>query len=142
LVDGGQAKRPDCGLDLDLWPQSSLAGHNRRMGQIVNRVFGRIAGIAASGVVRVELKPATNRAPVMLSRNLRSSLRECGASDTIFRSMSSDIRRITRCARLKAVPPLNTRVNGFVSAVLIAARAFTTYQSFSTSAGLGKSKRC
>lgn len=58
----------------------------------------------------------------MVARNLRNSARERGDSDTIFKSMSSDIRRINRCARLKAVPPLNTSRKGFTFAAFIAAR--------------------
>ena len=38
------------------------------------------------------------------------------------------------------MPPPNTSRNGAVSAAAIAARAWTTCQSFSTSAGLGKPK--
>jgi hypothetical protein len=41
------------------------------------------------------------------------------------------------CARLNAVPPPNTRLNGAVSAAVMAASALTTYQSFSARAGLG-----
>jgi hypothetical protein len=54
--------------------------------------------------------------------------------------MSSDMRRIRRCARLRAVPPPNTSRSGTVSAAAIAAKAWTTCQSFSTRAGLGKPK--
>jgi hypothetical protein len=72
---------------------------------------------------------------VRLSRNWRNSARDLGSSDTIFKSMSSDILRMRRWARLKAVPPLDTRRNGFTSAALMAASALTTYQSFSTRTG-------
>ena len=48
-----------------------------------------------------------------MSHNLRSSAFERGLSDTIFRAMSSDMRRIRRWERHRAVPPLNTRRNGF-----------------------------
>jgi hypothetical protein len=50
------------------------------------------------------------------------------------------MRRMSRCARLKAVPPPNTSRNGAVPAAPIVAIALTTYQSFSTRAGLGNAK--
>jgi hypothetical protein len=50
---------------------------------------------------------------VTMSHNLRSSAFERGLSDTIFRSMSSDMQRVRRWDRHRAVPPLNTRRNGF-----------------------------
>lgn len=53
---GGQAQRPDSGLDLDLGPQRAFAGHNRRIGQVVDRVFARIAGVALGWIVRIKLK--------------------------------------------------------------------------------------
>src|SRR4029453_14100887 len=58
----------------------------------------------------------------------------------IFMWMSPHMRWIRRCARLRAVPPPNTSRSGAVSAAAIAARAWTTCQSFSTSVGLGKPK--
>ena len=76
----------------------------------------------------------------MESRKSRSAGRVNCPSDTIFMSISSDMRRMRRCARLKAVPPPNTTRQGAVSTVLIAASALTTYQSFSTSAGPGNAK--
>jgi hypothetical protein len=85
-------------------------------------------------------KPAASRGSVIVPRNRRNAGRVGPSSPTIFKSMSSDMRRIRRCARLRAVPPPNTSWKGTVSAVVIAAKALTTYQSFSTSAELGNPK--
>ena len=56
-----------------------------------------------------------------MSRRCRSAGRVGRLAETIFRSMSSDMRRMRRCARLNAVPPPNTSRNGAVSTATIAA---------------------
>src|SRR5580700_749965 len=55
------------------------------------------------------LKPAPSKASVTFARNRRNvPLPGRLLSTTIRRSMSSDMRRIKRCARLSAEPPPNT----------------------------------
>src|SRR5262249_26982874 len=79
-------------------------------------------------------------ASVIASRRRRSAPLPGGLPATILRSMSSDMRRIRRWARLSAVPPPNTSCSGPASIAAIAASALTTWKSFSTSAGLGNPK--
>src|SRR5262249_18754779 len=69
----------------------------------------------------------------------RSSLHHMCRHSLVFQaSPGSPMRRIRRYTRFRAVPPSNTSQSGAVSAAAITARAWTTCQSFSTRAGLGK----
>ena len=118
LFDGWETQRPNGCLDSNFRPQRSLTGHQRCVWQAINCIAARVAGISVCGILGIKLKSGMQQ----------------GAGN------ASDMRRVRRWARLKAVPPLKTRRNGLTSALLIAASALTTYQCFSTSTGLGRSK--